>query len=242
MGRKRVFQFLRAWLFPLGYLEAAAGWLQVLWVIALLLLPAGIGGAVAKVVSGSWTTRWFIVGLLGVLLVLALAALWRATPRSSLTLTFDSAHVQTPVALDDQGMARALTRYFHFQVHSQTSVRECRGRLILVERETSSGGYDVAPEFKPPIDLTLDSVEGLRWPLIEPGLPARINLVYSQSNQAGALLCVPSHKPSGNLTTLTPGKYRLTVRVSAEGVDDVEGRFIVNVTGRWSGLEVEVAQ
>ena len=81
-----------------------------------------------------------------------------------------------------------------------------------------------------------------QWPLIEPDLPARINLVFSQSNAVGAHLCVPSHKASGNPTWLQPGKYRLTVRVSAEGVSAVEERFIVRVTGAWSGLEVAVAQ
>lgn len=243
MRRKRVSQFFRAWLFPLRRLETAAGWLQVVWVIVLVLLPAGIFSAISEfATTGSWINRWSAVVLLGVLLVLALLALWRATPNPSLTVVFDRAKVQTPVAVDDKGNAVAESRYFHFEVHSKANVRDCRGRLILVERETSAGGYDAAPEFKPPIDLTLDSVQGLRWPLIEPGLPARINLVFSQSNQVGALLCVPSHRPSGNPTTLNPGKYRLTVRVSAEGVADVEERFIARVTGMWSGLDVAVAQ
>lgn len=215
-------------------------WLQVLWLIALFLLPAGIGGAISRVASGSWTSRWFIVGLLGGLLLLALCALWRATPRSALTVTFDRAHVQTP-AVVDQGKVVAQSRYFHFQVHSEAPVRQCEARLIRVEREVSGGGYEMVPEFKPPVHLTLDSVEGLRWPLIEPQLPARINLIFSQSNVVGgAMLCVPSHAPHGNLTTLLQGKYRLTVRVSAEGVEDVEGRFIVRVTGMWSGLDVAV--
>jgi hypothetical protein len=136
MRRKRFFQFLRAWLFPLRYLETAASWLQVLWLIALILLPAGIGGAIAKAASGSWTTRWFIVGLLVGLLFLALAALWRATPNPSLTIVFDRAHVQTPKAVDDQGNVIGDTRYFHFQVHSQAIVRDCRGRLTLLSEKT----------------------------------------------------------------------------------------------------------
>jgi hypothetical protein len=85
-------------------------------------------------------------------------------------------------------------------------------------------------------------MEGGAWPLIEPDLPARISLVFSQSNQVGAFLAVePGPATSNNLTQLTPDMYRLVVRVSAEGVEDVEGRFIVRVTGRSSGLDVAMA-
>jgi hypothetical protein len=243
MRRKRFAQLLKAWLFPLRYLESASGWLQVLWVIVLILAPAGITSAISEGASlGSWKTVWSLVALLGVLLVLALVALWRVTPIPSLTVAFDRASVQTPAAVDPHGNKVADTRYFHFTVHSRVKVRSCRGRLILVERENVAGGYDAAPEYKPPINLALDSVEGLELPLIEQDLPDRINLVLSESNHLGAFLCVPSHAASGNPTTLLPGKYRLTVRVSAENVADVEERFIVQVTGAWSGLDVAVAQ
>jgi hypothetical protein len=243
MRRKGLVRLLKAWLFPLRYLESASGWLQVLWVIVLFLFPAGITSAISEGASlGSWKTVWSLVALLGVLLVLALLALWRATPIPSLTVAFDRASVQTPAAVDPQGNKVADARYFHFTVHSRAKVRGCRGRLILVERANVAGGYDVAPEYKPPINLTLDSVEGLEWPLIEPDLPARINLVFSESNSVGAFLCVPSHAASGNPTSLLPGKYRLTARVSAENVADVEERFIVRVTGAWSGLDVAAEQ
>jgi hypothetical protein len=197
MRRKRLSRFLKAWLLPLRYLETSAGWLQLLWLIVLILLPTGITSAISRVVSGTWTSRWSFVVLLVVLLGLVLAALWRATPNPSLSVAFDRASVQMPTAVDDDGNKVADARYFHFKVHSRTNVRNCRARLVLVERENVAGGYDVAPEYKPPMNLTLDSVQGLEWPLIEPDLPARINLVFSQSNQTGAWLCVPS-QASGN--------------------------------------------
>jgi hypothetical protein len=241
--RRRLARFVRAWLFPLRKLETAAGWVQLLWLIALIVLPAGIYSAISKAAfPGSWETSWLVVAVLGALLVLALSALWRATPNPGLTLAFDRSTVQTPAAVDDHGNKVADARWFHFEVHSQANVRQCEGRLIRLERETGAGAWELVPGFKPPVHLSLDSVEGTRWPLIEPGLPARINLVFSQSNTAGAWLAVSSHRASGNLSSLVPDKYRLTVRVSAEGVEDVEGSFIVQVTGMWSGLDVAVAQ
>jgi hypothetical protein len=242
MRRKRLSRFLKAWLLPVRHLETSAGWLQLLWLIVLIVLPTGITSAITKTVSGTWTSRWTLVVLLVVLLVLALAALWKAMPSPSLSVAFDRASVQMPAAVDDDGKKVADARYFHFKVHSRANVRNCRARLVRVERENVAGGYDPAPEYKPPMNLTLDSVEGLEWPLIEPDLPARINLVFSQSNQVGAWLCVPSHQASGNPTSLLPDKYRLTVRVSAEGVDDVQEQFIVRVTGAWIGLDVAMAQ
>jgi hypothetical protein len=74
-SRKRLLRFLRAWLFPLGKLEAAAGWVQSLWLLALFLLPPAISSSISETASlGSWKTLWSLFVLLFVLLALALSS------------------------------------------------------------------------------------------------------------------------------------------------------------------------
>jgi hypothetical protein len=134
---------------------------QVLWVIAVFLLPAVVSSAILRIASlGSWRTPWLIVAVLAVLLALALLALSRATPKPGLTIAFDPATVQTPAALDEQDNKVADAKYFHFRVEVAGNVPDIEGRLIRIERENVAGGFTLVPEFKPPVHLTLDSVEG----------------------------------------------------------------------------------
>jgi hypothetical protein len=231
-------RLLRIWFSPLQVFNRG------IWNVLLNLGGTLLVGAIAWLAARLYSSAVGIVtGLalvLLILLVVALTALWTALPKQALTLSFNGADVQMVKSVNPvTGQVLGDARYFHFKVSSKAKVQNCRGRLVRLEAEVPGvGGYQVVPQFKPPENLTLDSVQGLRWPEIEPDLPARINLVFSESTRAGALLAVEDHSPHGNLTSLNPGKYRLTVRVSADGVEDVDERFIVHVTGMWSGLQV----
>jgi hypothetical protein len=99
---------------------------------------------------------------LGGLLLLSLVALWNKLPPQLLEIRFDPDTVQTPVAVENNVVV-ANSRWFHFHVHSKARIHNCQGRLILLEKGDGAGNYKRVPQFKPPVNLTLDSVSGLTW-------------------------------------------------------------------------------
>jgi hypothetical protein len=149
-----------------------------------------------------------------------------ATP-PSLRFVFDRpATGQKPITVQD-GRPVGQSKYFHVQVHSPVRIpaNTCTGQITLLEEMDESGDYRRAPALKPPVSLTWDSEPGLTWPhSIEPGLPGRLNIAFTESTQPGmTILCVPSHEPRGNLNWLPPGTYRLTLRAQADGLGDAQG-------------------
>jgi hypothetical protein len=231
-------RIVRLWFSPLQFFNR--GIWNVLLNLGGTFIIAGLAWVVAVLTSSAVGIVAGIALVLLALLVLALLALRRAVPPQRLRITFDKRDVQDVKAMDALGNVLGDARYFHFKVEAPVKIRNCSGRLVRVEID-SGGAFQPYP-FKPPEDLTLDSKKGLEWPEIEPDLPARLNLVATESTRPGlAFLCVPDHTPHGNMTQLTPGRYRLTTRVSAEGVADAEARFVVQVGHAWNQLQVELS-
>src|SRR4051794_36129765 len=92
MRSRRAWRVVREWLFPLAHMQTWSGWLSVLWVIAVFFLPTACAALATKLapVNPGW---WITVPTLVILLLLALAGLWRNVPNDDLhtALTWDLA-------------------------------------------------------------------------------------------------------------------------------------------------------
>jgi hypothetical protein len=99
--------------------------------------------------------------------------------------------------------------------------------------------------FKAPQELRWDKTyvnpEEYRTETIYPDVPGRLNIVDTASNDPEHMtrLCVRRHGPGMGVTTLAPGDYRLTVRVSAPGTNYVDAQFLIH-SGEWDELAVEM--
>jgi hypothetical protein len=219
--------------------------MNVALLVVAVVLPSGIAALVAGFFDANlrgWLAA--VVGLV-VLLLLALAALWRRTPLPAIDLALSPSSVQDKAILGSGGHHG---RYLHVQVRSNAPIERdtCTGELILVETHDGSA-FVIEPEFKPPEYLTWDGVSTTEWPYrIDPQheLWGRLNVVYAVSYIPGqALLAVPreAQVPHGNLIALVPGTYRLTICVHALGYADALARVIITVKGPWDQLTMEAA-
>jgi hypothetical protein len=228
---------LKAWLAPLRRTESLVGWGQIALAALIFLVPSA--AVVAAWLAGKVTGSSAVILFLGILLLLALCALWNYVPRPRLWLELrPTTGSEIPVE-DNNRQPLGHAKYFHVHVCSTTD-RVCRGRMIEL-KEVQDGHEATIDRFKP-LDLTWDGVVGLTA-RVEPDVPARLNIVCTESHHpALAIFCVEREwhtNPRGVTTRVSPGTYRAKVRVYTEGSSDsVDGVFEIHTPRHWQDLEV----
>ena len=134
--------------------------------------------------------------------------------------------------------------YFYVDVHSEPNLpaNSCTAQLLRVEKQNQAGEWTVEAAFRTPEDMEWDGEFGKTWPhRIEPEIPARLDLAYAWSTQTEPITYLPFSQRFGHLRSVTPGTYQLTVRVLAQGAEDLRGQFIVYAAESWTDLRVRAA-
>ncbi len=166
---------------------------------------------------------------------------WGYLRRPKLRLYFDpkeSYHTRLLVGRGD-----ALGYFTHLMVSNEGKqiAKNCRGRLIEVSVPDSRGRFERHPDFVNPVVLKWAHEMDFDPKDVEPDIPKRLDLCYTDQSMPGLLIFFTKKVPTGNRTDFPPGTYRVKVRVDAENAEPVDDTFVIDYGGVWNQIQVSEA-
>jgi hypothetical protein len=157
--------------------------------------------------------------------------------RSPLRVYFDPASTYQQ---HDSGDPGGLPGYFcHLMVRNEgrAPARSCRGRLLEVSVQNPDGSTSPAPGFFAPVFLKWAREPDFEARDVGGDQPRRLDLCFALASAPDQLRFFAPPSPSGVLI-FPPGVYRVSVRVTADGVRPVHAVFRVDFTRGWDQIVV----
>jgi hypothetical protein len=161
--------------------------------------------------------------------------LWSYLRRSRLHLYFDATSTY-----QIREVAGGASGYFcHVMVRNDgpTTVRNCRGRLLGVDKGNPDGSTSPAPGFLAPVFLKWAQEPDFEPRDVERDRPRRLDLCFALASSPDQLRFFAPPSPSGVLI-FPRGVYTVRLRVSGDNIRDTHGVFRVDFTRGWDEIVV----